>query len=375
MKIAFLITSTGWGGLEMNVLKLATLLSLKQYQIALITTDQSTIYARGKDCFESVIMLSKTKKHFDFTSAKYIGNSLKKNGVEILLVFDNKDLDLAAWTKRLFYNNLKIIYQQHMQIGIGKKDFVHTFRFNSINIWISPLNYLKKEVLERTKFPLKKTKVIPIGADVSKFINRKYSKQEALELLKIDPKTPLIGIIGRISKKKGQHFLIDSIIKLKQKGIDVELLIFGSATVNDFECQQYYMQLIEKVKINQSEKWVHFVEYREDVSQFYNAVDIFALASEGETYGMVTIEAMLSKLPIIATNSGGTGEILDFGKFGLLYEVGNEEDFCIKLLWMLENKTESENMALRAQKNAIENYAQEIEVNAIDNLIKDLNNN
>ncbi|MGY8976988.1 MAG: glycosyltransferase [Cytophagales bacterium] len=39
----------------------------------------------------------------------------------------------------------------------------------------------------------------------------------------------------------------------------------------------------------------------EDVSVFYNAIDIFALASHSETFGMVTIEAMLSKLPIIPT--------------------------------------------------------------------------
>ena len=43
MKISFLITSDGWGGLEMNVLKLAKLLIQKGYDITLITHKNSTI--------------------------------------------------------------------------------------------------------------------------------------------------------------------------------------------------------------------------------------------------------------------------------------------------------------------------------------------
>jgi D-inositol-3-phosphate glycosyltransferase len=370
MKIAFLITSTGWGGLEMNVVKLAKLLLLKDYEIILITQEKSTIYISGKEYFPTSFLLDKTKKHFDFKSAKNIGNYLKKNKVNTLLVFDNKDLDLATWTKKLFYTKIKIIYQQHMQIGINKKDFIHTFRYNSIDCWISPLEYLKNEVVERTKFPKEKIKVIPICLNTSKFINKKYSKEDALKLLNISPKFPLLGIVGRISEKKGQLFLIDSLIRLKQEGVSIELLIFGSATINDIECQAYNKLIIEKVKNNNLEQVVHFIEFREDVSQFYNAVDVFAMASEGETYGMVTIEAMLSKLPIIATNSGGTSEVLNFGKFGLLYEPKNSNDFCEKLIYLLTNTQTTHKMIDEAFENAKTKYASEIEVEGIDKLIR-----
>lgn len=372
MKIAFIITSTGWGGLEMNTLKLAKLLSDKGYSITLITQEKSTIYIKGKDLFVSTILLNRGRKYFDFKSAKIISKSLQNEGIRTLITFDNKDLDLVAWTKKLYFNKLNVIYQQHMQIGVNKKDFIHTFRFNSINYWISPLQYLKNEILVRTKFPKEKIKVIPLCVDVTKFTHRKYSKKEALQSLNISPIAPLVGIIGRITKKKGQLFLVESLMKLKQKGLDIELLIFGSVTVNEPECQDYYNELRETVKQNKLESVVHFVEYQEDVSLFYNAVDVFVLASHSETYGMVTIEAMLSKLPIIATKSGGTSEILDYGKLGLLYEYENHADFCEKVIQLLNNKIESENMADRAQKTAREKYIQEIEINEIDCLIKSL---
>lgn len=372
-KIAFLITSTGWGGLEMNTLKLAKLLSEKGYQITLITQDNSSIYTQGKDIFASTILLQKKRKYFDFSAAKKISAALKTNGIDTIFVFDNKDLDVVAWTKKLFFKQLFVLYQQHMQIGINKKDFLHSFRFNAIDIWISPLEYLKKEVTLRTKFPEDKIRVVPLCLDTNQFTTKKYTQAEALSKLNIQPKAPLVGIIGRIGEKKGQLFLVEALLKLKSKGTAIELLIFGSPTVNDPECQIYYNRIFETVKEHQLEDTVHIVPYQKDVSLFYNAVDVFVLASHSETYGMVTIEAMLSGLPILATHAGGTSEILDYGKFGSLYEYENQEDFCGKLISLLNNKDEASALGKRAFENASKKFQQEIEVNGIDEIIKNRN--
>jgi len=115
---------------------------------------------------------------------------------------------------------------------------------------------------------------------------------------------------------------------------------------------------------------IHFRDYTKEVELFYNTIDMFTLASERETYGMVTIEAMLSGLPIIATSAGGTSEILGFGKFGLLYEYNNLDDYGQKVQWMLSHKKERDRMAEDAQKNATENYSQEHEVEQILELLK-----
>jgi D-inositol-3-phosphate glycosyltransferase len=372
-KIAFLITSTGWGGLEMNTLKLAKLLSEKEYQITLITQSNSSIYTQGKDIFASTILLQKKRKYFDFGAAKKIGTALKASAIETLFVFDNKDLDVVAWTKKLFYKQLFVLYQQHMQIGINKKDFLHSFRFNAIDIWISPLEYLKKEVTLRTKFPKEKIRVVPLCLDTTQFTTKKYTPSEALSKLHIQPKAPVIGIIGRIAEKKGQLFLVEALLNLKHKGTAIELLIFGSPTVNDPECETYYNRILETVKENKLEDSVHLVPYQKDVSLFYNSVDIFVLASHSETYGMVTIEAMLSELPILATHAGGTSEILDYGKLGALYEYENQNEFCEKLRHLLKNKNEVSEMAGRAFEAASQKYRQEIEINGIDEIIKNRN--
>ena len=371
-KIAFMMTSTGWGGLEMNVLKIAKSLSQFDYNITLVTQERSPIHLKGKDSFNEVIILLKTRKYFEFGLAFRISKSIRNKGIKTLIVFDNNDLDVIAWAKNLFFKGLKVIYQQQMQIGINKRDFIHDFRFKTINYWITPLQYLKKEVLEKTNFHADKIKVIPLCTQTSRYVDRKYSKLQARQALNICPKAPLLGIIGRITRKKGQLFLLEALVELKKRGIEMELLIFGSATINDQESKNYYKLILQFVKKNEIQNIVHFVEHQEDVTVFYNAIDVFALASHSETFGMVTVEAMLSKLPIIATKSGGTSEILGYGNYGLLYEYENHVEFCQSVSWLLDNKTEIDKMSCHAQEVAIKNYKLEIEVEEIDKLIRTL---
>ncbi len=372
MKIGFVYSSNGWGGLEMNILKLAKSLIEIGYEIVLISNKESTVYQKGSKIFSSIIEVTSKSKYLDITTAKALAAQLKKAEISKLIIFDNRDIDLIAWTKKLFYKDLKAIYQQQMHIGLKKKDFYHTFRYNSLNYWIAPLQNLKQEVLECLKYPESRIKVIPLSVNTEKFTKKKYTKEEARKLLNIETKGALVGIIGRIAPKKGQLFLVESLAKLKKIGIQSELLIFGSPTINDLECVAYFQKIKDLVKDEKLESIVHFVDFQEDVAKFYNAIDVFVIASESETFGMVTIEAMLSELPILGTNRGGTPEILENGKLGSLFEYENHKDYCEKLIKVLSNPKNAENTARLAKQSAIDRFCLSYEVSEFDKLLKSL---
>lgn len=63
---------------------------------------------------------------------------------------------------------------------------------------------------------------------------------------------------------------------------------------------------------------VIFARYRSDVRTFYPLMDIFALASAYEAFGLVLVEAMFADVPIIATEVGGNPFVLDSGRCGAL---------------------------------------------------------
>lgn len=372
-KLAILLSSTGWGGLEMNIVKLAKLLMEFGWDITLITTETAVAYKNENGFYNQLHVIKPAKKYLDISAAKRISKILKASNVNTLFVGYNKDIALASMTKRFFISTLKIVYQQQMQLGLNKKDPVHTFRFNSIDRWITPLPWLKQEIIERTRFDKKRIKVIPLGVNVDKLANSKYTKDEARQKLDIKIRGILIGVIGRIDPDKGQKFLVESVIELRKQGIDISLLIFGSPTVNSDWSQKYYAELKSLVQDNNLEERIYFKGHSKDVQLFYNAVDIFTMSSKSETFGMVTVESMISGVMVIGANTGGTPELLENGALGLVYEYGNIEDYCEKVKWVIDNEQEAAKMKEEARIIATKKYSDREEARQIDQLLLSLN--
>lgn len=347
-KIAFYINSPGWGGLEMNTIKLAQLCA-KKNEIIFIATEGTRTQTEAAAVFEKIITLPRPGKYFDLNSAYGLASILKSNHVRNVFITNNRDIKLLSLVKRFFFKGVKIIYQQQMQIGVNKKDMIHTLRYSSLCAWISPLNYLKEQVVEKTNMICEKIKVIPLAIDVDYFSVKKYTRQQAFEKLKLPHFTdPLIGIIGRIDPQKGQLFVLNAVNELNKKKKKVHLLIFGSPTINEKAGEDYLAEMKEYVAQHKLNNFVHFIPYSKDVKLFYDAVDVFAMASTNEAFGMVTLEAMASGVIVIGSNVAGTPEILNNGEFGLVYQLNNIEDFCEKVKWTLSHPESAAAMIARA---------------------------
>ena len=102
-----------------------------------------------------------------------------------------------------------------------------------------------------------------------------------------------------------------------QLGHDVGLVIMGEPTRN--EGDDYLQQLRQMVARLGLQNHAHFRGFRVNPAVFYQAINVFVLASENETYGMVTLEAMAAGVPIVAAATGGTVELVRHNHTGLLY--------------------------------------------------------
>lgn len=369
-KIGFVLTSSSWGGLEMNVLKLAKLLVAKDYNLNIFLIKNSRIAQEISQTNINVHYIEPHLKYFDIQRAFKFSRLLRNLSIKNLIAFDNRDLDFIFFAKLFFRHKINVIYQQHMQIGIKKKDVFHTIRYSAINYWLTPLELLKKEIERQTRFNLTKVKVVPLGTDIQKFITNKYSKNEAREKLDIKNSSFIIGIIGRIDPKKGQLFLVKAIRKLRDQFPQVELLIVGEPTYKDQMSVTYLKQIEDYIILHQLSDYIHMRGFTNDVNLFYNAIDLFALASENETYGMVTIESLLSGVPVVATNSAGTPELLNYGEFGHLYKPFDLDAFCIAVAEIIINTERTALMAKMGKQEAIKKYSQELECARIQELIE-----
>ena len=140
--------------------------------------------------------------------------------------------------------------------------------------------------------------------------------------------------------------------RLKDKE-DFHVLLMGATTLQ--EGNAYEQELHGLVRSSGLESRVHFRKYTDDVMTFFKAIDVFAMPSHGETFGMVTVEAMAAGVPVIGTDKDGTREILGAGRFGYLFEKQNEGEFISKLKQSLSDPNKPA-MLKAAQGEAFSKY-------------------
>lgn len=120
------------------------------------------------------------------------------------------------------------------------------------------------------------------------------------------------------------------------------------------------------------EKFVHFRPFTEQTEIAFAALNVFIMASIGETYGMVTVEAMASGVPVIGTNSGGTPELLDFGKAGLLVPPKDPEALALAIEKLMSNKLLWEEMRMAASQRALAKYNYQLQCRLVEQLLEEI---
>jgi D-inositol-3-phosphate glycosyltransferase len=224
-----------------------------------------------------------------------------------------------------------------MQVTLNKKDFYHAFFFNQLDVWITPLEYLRNQILSNTVLNKEKIVKIPLCIDIVSLQDRVMEKEQAREMLLVPSHDFVVGVIGRIDKQKGQESAIRAIKELKNRDMAVKVLIIGDETHGE----QGYLVFLKKLATELGvEQQVLFRPFTSDVVPCFAALDIFIMSSISEPVGMVTVEAMALGIPVIGTNSGGTPELLNNGKAGILYEPNNARGLADKIEGLYLNGNE-----------------------------------
>ena len=147
--------------------------------------------------------------------------------------------------------------------------------------------------------------------------------------------------VARLHPQKGHDYLIPIIPEITAKFPQVQFVWVG-----DGEHQTYLTNMLRE---HQVEAQVTFLGYRNDIPNLLTAADIFLFPSYQEGLPFAVLEAMVSGLPIIASDTGGIPEMISHKQNGLLFRTGNSQDMLQKLDWALTHPAAMEQMAVAAQ--------------------------
>lgn len=153
--------------------------------------------------------------------------------------------------------------------------------------------------------------------------------------------------VGGLNKGKGHATILKSLGILKKRGFnDFHYLIVGEGGEKE--------SLINLASSEGIDKEVEFYGLSKDPSKLYQKSDIYLMGSLAEAFGRVTVEAMMSGLLVIGRDSAGTSEILQNGKYGVLFK--NEEELANVLEDVFKNQDRYKLLAQNGQKHALDVY-------------------
>lgn len=362
-KIGFYCSSISWGGLEMNAIQYAWQLETLGFKVQMYGVSESTFSEHSEILDLPLRIVARNKKYCDFKNAKVAAKLFSDDKIDIVIFRDNRDLDFLGWVKFFSSKKIKLVYHQAMQIGVSKKDFLHSIRFKRIDAWVSTLDYMKEQVLSHTRFQESKLHIIPLGSliDESFILNR----EQARDLLILPQDKFIIGVVGRLDEKKGQLEVIESLPLLSESEKDILLVIVGDSTKN--ESDQYKTLLHRRVLELGLHNRVIFLTHQKTISKLYKAFDLVVVPSWEETFGTVTIEAMATGIPVIGSNTAGTAEILADNQF--LFEPRDSKSLSTTLLRVLKNDEKRNEWANELQHKFRENYSMKSSVAAWKELL------
>lgn len=206
-------------------------------------------------------------------------------------------------------------------------------------------------------------KVVHNGVEIQEFEINKSNRQRIRAEFDLDDNELVMGIIGQITPRKGQFELIETFAKtIKQ--MPATLLVVGSPIFNQDEF--YLEKLKQTVKDLGIESHVKFIGSRKDIPAVMQSFDFIVINSKSEALVLVAIEAMACGTPIIATDVGGTTEIIQHQKNGWIIPFGEQKALTEAILTLgndadLRRKFAAEGRKIAVSKLNAEHFISQIE--------------
>ena len=155
--------------------------------------------------------------------------------------------------------------------------------------------------------------VIYNGIDLSEY--QKTTQTEALKHYGVDPATPYVLFVGRITRQKGVTHLVDAIRYLPG---DTQVVLCAGAP----DTPEIATELRDKVETARKDHpriiWVEKMVTAQEKIQFYSNARVFCCPSVYEPFGIINLEAMACRAPVVASATGGIKEVVVDGETGYL---------------------------------------------------------
>ncbi len=304
------------GGAQKQITEQLRYFDRSRFKISVVTLFQ---FPKKKDLYHllpldvDIIKLS-FRKCADFPEWIKLFQILRRIKPDIVLsnlFFSNLVFRVLSW----FFTYKVIIVEHNTYTGKRKWEiFVDRFLAYFTSRIIAVSKTVADFTVQQEKIPRKKFIVIQNGIDIFE-IEKKLRVVDRKKLRKqfyFSPETRVAINVSRLTDQKNHRLLIEVFSDFVQINPNNVLLILGEGSL--------MKDLTELITEKRMEKNIFLLGSREDVVSFYKLSDYFISVSKIEGLSIAYLEALASGLPLLATKTAGTDEMLEDGKNGFFVE-------------------------------------------------------
>ena len=351
LKICHLISSNGLFGAEKVMLSLASNMNndgVKSWVVALNNSHNPHLeIVKEAERNNIPVFIVESKGRFDLKSVSRLHDFIKENNIDMLHTHNYKAnlIGLLA-AKR---TRIPVIATLHGYIGRGLK----LKFYEGLDRYI--LRYFNKVILvdDSLKRWFKngavKYEVVNNGVKSTESLLQHDVSSFALQ----DKQLPeiVIGTVGRLSEEKGHRYLLEAFAKINQDYPNSQLLIVGDGDLRrDLEDLSVSLGTKEKTT---------FTGFQEKVEEFYSLIDIYVSPSLVEHFPLSILEAMGFGKAVVATNVGGTTNLIKDETTGILVNPSSTESIYQALLRYLREPGLIKTLGDNAYQFVQDNYSVE----------------
>jgi glycosyltransferase involved in cell wall biosynthesis len=218
----------------------------------------------------------------------------------------------------------------------------------------------KREHVELRIAPEERFAVIHSGVDFDRYAGPPGPGAVSRADFGIPPEAPVIGCVARLVPIKGHTYLLAAMAQVLRQFPEARLLLVGDGPcAAELQAQARDLGIADRVI---------FAGLRRDVPDLLRLMDLFALASLNEGMGRVLVEAMICRLPVVATRVSGIPDVVESGITGLLVEPRAPEKMAEAITALLGNRAAARALGEAGFRKAVPGFGVEAMVARIEAL-------
>jgi len=279
----------------------------------------------------------------DFFSALKFYREFKLFRPEVVIFNDQRDLRLGAIAAKKAGVPLKI---QVKGASFLKGSFRDKYYYGKIDVVVCVSKAIENLYAQKLQLDSSRLHYLPNCIDPERF--RNPDRGALRKKIGAGDDEVLLGMSGRLVEPKRQGDLILAAKTLRESGHKVKVLLAGEG--------RHQNALEQLSKDSGLAGRVIFLGFVHEIEEFLAGLDVFVFCSEQEGMPIAVLEALASGTPVVAASIPGVEELIESGKNGLLYPVGDVPALTERIESLLSGKISGADLGRAAQQRIAQNF-------------------